>query len=83
MFKKNAECIFCSFALSLLFVKEAKADQVTEEQAGARRYDWSRDKYPAVSAINKAEVDAAKDSLDQKNEQVKEEEAAVRKRKNP
>ena len=32
----------------------------------------------AVSAVNKAEVDAAKDSLDQKNEQVKEEEAAVK-----
>ncbi len=38
---------------------------------------------PAVSAVNKAEVDAAKDSLDQKNEQVKEEEAAVMKWKNP
>ena len=67
-----------ALALSLLFVKEAKADQVTEGKPAPEDTTDQGTNTQAVSAVNKAEVDAAKDSLDQKNEQVKEEEAAVK-----
>ena len=67
-----------ALALSLLFAKEAKADQVTEGKPAPEDTTDQGTNTQAVSAVNKAEVDAAKDSLDQKNEQVKEEEAAVK-----
>lgn len=67
-----------ALALSLLFVKEAKADQVTEGKPAPEDTTDQGTNVQAVSAVNKAEVDAAKDSLDQKNKQVKEEEAAVK-----
>ena len=67
-----------ALALSLLFVKEAKADQVTEGRPAPEDTTDQGTSAQAVSAVNMAEVDAAKDSLDQKNEQVKEEEAAVK-----
>ena len=68
-----------ALALSLLFAKEAKADQVTEGKPAPEDTTDQGTNTQAVSAVNKAEVDAAKDSLDQKNEQVKEGEAAVKK----
>ena len=67
-----------ALALSLLFVKEAKADQVTEGRPAPEDTTDQGTSTQAVSAVNKVEVDAAKDSLDQKNEQVKEGEAAVK-----
>ena len=67
-----------ALALSLLFVKEAKADQVAEGRPAPEDATDQGTSAQAVSAVNKAEVDAAKDSLDQKNEQVKEGEAAVK-----
>ena len=67
-----------ALALSLLFVKEAKADQVTEGRPAPEDTTDQGTSTQAVSAVNKVEVDAAKDSLDQKNEQVKEEETAVK-----
>ena len=67
-----------ALALSLLFVKEAKADQVAEDRPAPEDTTDQGTSAQAVSAVNKAEVDAAKDSLDQKNEQVKEGEAAVK-----
>ena len=67
-----------ALALSLLFVKEAKADQVAEGRPAPEDTTDQGTSAQAVSAVNKAEVDAAKDSLDQKNEQVKEGEAAVK-----
>lgn len=67
-----------ALALSLLFVKEAKADQVAEGRPAPEDTTDQGTSAQAVSVVNKAEVDAAKDSLDQKNEQVKEEEAAVK-----
>ena len=67
-----------ALALSLLFVKEVKADQVAEGRPAPEDATDQGTSAQAVSAVNKAEVDAAKDSLDQKNEQVKEGEAAVK-----
>ena len=67
-----------ALALSLLFAKEAKADQVTEGRPAPEDTTDQGTSTQAVSAVNKVEVDAAKDSLDQKNEQVKEGEAAVK-----
>lgn len=79
MFKKMLSAFSVgALALSLLFVKEAKADQVTEGKPAPEDTTDQGTNTQAVSAVNKAEVDAAKDSLDQKNEQVKEEEAAVK-----
>ena len=79
MFKKMLNAFSVgALALSLLFVKEAKADQVTEGKPAPEDMTDQGTNVQAVSAVNKAEVDAAKDSLDQKNEQVKEEEAAVK-----
>ena len=67
-----------ALALSLLFVKEVKADQVAEGRPAPEDATDQGTSAQAVSAVNKAEVDAAKDSLDQKNEQVKAGEAAVK-----
>lgn len=67
-----------ALALSLLFVKEVKADQVAEGRPAPEDATDQGTSAQAVSEVNKAEVDAAKDSLDQKNEQVKEGEAAVK-----
>lgn len=79
MFKKMLSAFSVgALALSLLFAKEAKADQVTEGKPAPEDTTDQGTNTQAVSAVNKAEVDAAKDSLDQKNEQVKEEEAAVK-----
>ena len=79
MFKKMLSAFSVgALALSLLFVKEAKADQVTEGRPAPEDTTDQGTNTQAVSAVNKAEVDAAKDSLDQKNEQVKEEETAVK-----
>ena len=80
MFKKMLSAFSVgALALSLLFAKEAKADQVTEGKPAPEDTTDQGTNTQAVSAVNKAEVDAAKDSLDQKNEQVKEGEAAVKK----
>ncbi|MCG4821874.1 SEC10/PgrA surface exclusion domain-containing protein [Streptococcus gordonii] len=80
MFKKMLSAFSVgALALSLLFVKEAKADQVTEGRPAPEDTTDQGTSTQAVSAVNKVEVDAAKDSLDQKNEQVKEGEAAVKK----
>ena len=54
-----------ALALSLLFVKEAKADQVAEGRPAPEDTTDQGTSAQAVSAVNKAEVDAAKDSLDQ------------------
>ena len=79
MFKKMLSAFSVgALALSLLFVKEAKADQVTEGRPAPEDTTDQGTSTQAVSAVNKVEVDAAKDSLDQKNEQVKEGEAAVK-----
>ncbi|RSK14032.1 SEC10/PgrA surface exclusion domain-containing protein [Streptococcus gordonii] len=79
MFKKMLSAFSVgALALSLLFAKEAKADQVAEGRPAPEDTTDQGTSAQAVSAVNKAEVDAAKDSLDQKNEQVKEEEAAVK-----
>ena len=79
MFKKMLSAFSVgALALSLLFAKEAKADQVTGGKPAPEDTIDQGTNTQAVSAVNKAEVDAAKDSLDQKNEQVKEEEAAVK-----
>ena len=79
MFKKMLSAFSVgALALSLLFVKEAKADQVAEGRPAPEDTTDQGTSAQAVSVVNKAEVDAAKDSLDQKNEQVKEEEAAVK-----
>lgn len=79
MFKKMLSAFSVgALALSLLFVKEAKADQVAEDRPAPEDTTDQGTSAQAVSAVNKAEVDAAKDSLDQKNEQVKEGEAAVK-----
>ena len=79
MFKKMLSAFSVgALALSLLFVKEVKADQVAEGRPAPEDATDQGTSAQAVSAVNKAEVDAAKDSLDQKNEQVKEEEAAVK-----
>lgn len=79
MFKKMLSAFSVgALALSLLFVKEAKADQVTEGRPAPEDTTDQGTSTQAVSAVNKVEVDAAKDSLDQKNEQVKEEETAVK-----
>ena len=79
MFKKMLSAFSVgALALSLLFAKEAKADQVTEGKPAPEDTTDQGTNTQAVSAVNKAEVDAAKDSLDQKNEQVKEGEAAVK-----
>ena len=79
MFKKMLSAFSVgALALSLLFAKEAKADQVAEGRPAPEDATDQGTSAQAVSAVNKAEVDAAKDSLDQKNEQVKEGEAAVK-----
>lgn len=79
MFKKMLSAFSVgALALSLLFVKEVKADQVAEGRPAPEDATDQGTSAQAVSAVNKAEVDAAKDSLDQKNEQVKEGEAAVK-----
>ena len=79
MFKKMLSAFSVgALALSLLFVKEVKADQVAEGRPAPEDATDQGTSAQAVSEVNKAEVDAAKDSLDQKNEQVKEGEAAVK-----